>query len=55
MQLLATLMLSMMLLTTALLAQAVAMNDPRPGVQPGSVSDRVTVDYSQQRFVVRGR
>jgi len=52
---LAALMLSMMLLTTALLVHAVAVNDLRPGTQPGSVSDRARLDHNRQLVVTRGR
>ena len=52
---LAAVMLSMMVLTTALLLHAVAMHDQRAGVQPHSVVDRTEVDHSPQPVVMRGR
>jgi hypothetical protein len=52
---LAALMFSMMVLTSALLLHAVAMYDARPGAQPGSASDRAPVDDSRQLAVRRGR
>ena len=52
---LAALMLSIMLLTTGLLLHAVAMNQPRPGTHPGSVSDRARLDHSREIVLTRGR
>ena len=52
---LAALMLSMTLLTSALLLQALATNDPRPVTQPGPLADRAEVDHSRQLVVMRGR
>jgi hypothetical protein len=55
MRTLAALMLSMTLLTTALLLHAVAMNDRRLGSAPGSLADRARDDHGRQLVVMRGR
>jgi hypothetical protein len=52
---LAALMLSMTLLTSALLLHALAMNDQRPVAQPGSPADRAPFDHTRQLVVSRGR
>jgi hypothetical protein len=52
---LAALMLSMTLLTTALLLYSVAVSHQPAGQQSGSIADRAQVDHSRQLAVMRGR
>jgi hypothetical protein len=54
MRTLAALMLSMTLLTTALLAHALVATNQRPAAQPASLADRVRDDHGRQPVVFRG-
>ena len=53
MRILAALMLSMMLLTTALLTRAVVNHDQQPPIRP-SLTHRVQDDHSRQPVVYGG-
>ena len=54
MRILAALMLSMTLLTTALLTRAVVTDHQRPAIHPASLADRVRDDRGRQPVVFRG-
>ena len=54
MRTLAALMLSMTLLTTALLTHALVTPDQGPDTQPASLADRVRDDHGRQPVVFRG-
>ena len=54
MRILAALMLSLMLLSTALLTRAVVTHDQPPRTRPASLADRVRDDHSRHPVVFRG-
>jgi len=54
MRMLAALMLSLMLLSSALLVRAVTRNQPR-GVQPSLFAENGRDDHSRHQVVLRGR